>query len=324
MKNLEYTRVLTSNASFQLVRTNPKLTGNLKLTVNEAGDLWLNAIKANVELSKDDYSRFPVDTEQSLASNIFRFFKNGTTPNEIIFSLPREADLTRTSADFKDQYDFSNYFSGVKYFPSSKYSEKFSYLAPLYLKQDLPKYFVIFKIKDPLNSPIDVSKTNFEAGQSRTDYLIELFKTATIVKTFDMGPSSKLGSYLRTYMSSPNYPSGPLSVAFGEDDYSTWNGILVDSGVFGSRGELFYNQYRQSSPLKSFEETITKGFERNGVIVSNILNLEFIFNDIQSISSTWNLGEYPKTTPYLLRFRGDYTCPKESRRCSCSIHQLGF
>ena len=62
MKNLEYTRVLTSNASFQLVRTNPKLTGNVKLTVNEAGDLWLNAIKANVELSKDDYSRFPVDT----------------------------------------------------------------------------------------------------------------------------------------------------------------------------------------------------------------------------------------------------------------------
>lgn len=279
MRDLTYTRTLTSDSSFGLVRTNPKLTGNVKITINDAGDLWLNAIKANAELSKDDYARFPIDTTQSLASNVYRFFKDGTTPNEIIFSLSEGIDLTKTSKDFKDQYDFSHYFSGVKYFPSNKYSEKFSYFAPLFLRKTLPRYFVILKIKDPLNAKIDISKQNYESGQSKTDYLIDLFKKATIIKTFDLSESSKPGKFIRDYVNSPNFPNSPVTTAFGEEDYTTWNGILIDSGIMGNRGELLYNQYVNSTPLKFFEENITKGFERNGVIIPNILNLEFIFDD---------------------------------------------
>jgi hypothetical protein len=297
MRELTYTRVLTADSSFQLVRTNPKLTGNIKITINEAGELWLNSIKANAELSKDDYSRFPIDETQSLASNIYRFFKSGTTPNEIVFGISEKVDLTKTSKDFKDQYDFSNYFSGAKYFPSNKYSEKFSYFAPLYLKKELPRYFVIFKIKDPLNSTIDVSKQNFESGQATSDYLIDLFKKATIIKTFDLGEDSKPGKFIRDYLRSPNFPTGPLTASFGEEDYTTWNGILIDSGIMGSRGELLYDQYLRSTPLKFFEENITRGFERNGVIFPNILNLEFIFDDPTSKKYEINryLGLYLNT-----------------------------
>ena len=60
-KEINYTKVLSEDSSFQLVRTNPKLTGNIKLTVNSSGDIWLDAIKANRELSKDDYAKVPVD-----------------------------------------------------------------------------------------------------------------------------------------------------------------------------------------------------------------------------------------------------------------------
>jgi hypothetical protein len=297
MRELTYTRVLTADSSFQLVRTNPKLTGNIKITVNEAGELWLNSIKANTELSKDDYSRFPIDVTQSLASNIYRFFKNGATPNEIIFGVSEKVDLTKTSKDFKDQYDFSNYFSGAKYFPSNKYSEKFSYFAPLYLNKELPRYFVIFKIKDPLNSKIDVSKQNFENGSPTSEYMIDLFKKATIIKTFDLSEDSKPGKFIRDYLRSPNFPAGPLTASFGEEEYTTWNGILIDSGIMGSRGELLYDQYLRSTPLKFFEENITKGFERNGVIFPNILNLEFIFDDPTSKKYEINryLGLYLNT-----------------------------
>ena len=50
MRELQYTKVLKNDSSFQLVRTNPKLTGNVKIAVNENGDMYLNAIKANLEL----------------------------------------------------------------------------------------------------------------------------------------------------------------------------------------------------------------------------------------------------------------------------------
>ena len=52
-RNISSTKILTDSASFQLVRTNPKLTGNVKVIVNESDEMWLESIKANSELSKD-------------------------------------------------------------------------------------------------------------------------------------------------------------------------------------------------------------------------------------------------------------------------------
>jgi hypothetical protein len=297
MKNLQYSKILSEDSSFQLIRTNPKLTGNLKLTVNESGDLWLNSIKANLELASDDYSRFPIDITQSLPANIYQFFKSGETPNEIIFDLGQEVDLTKTSNNFKDQFDFSNYFSGIKYFTSNKYLERLSYFAPIYLNKIIPDYFVVFKIKNPLNGSILDSQDEFNSGDDRAKYLEDLFKNATIVKTFDLTENSKIGRYLRDYLNTPGFPVSPLTVSFNQSEYTTWNGILVDSGILGSRGEFLYDQYIESSPLKAFEETITLGFERNGVIFPNIINLEFIFNDTSSNKYEFNryVGLYINT-----------------------------
>ena len=287
-------KILTEDSSFQLVRTNPKLTGNVKITINEAGDLWLESIKANRELSKDVYSKVPIDTYQSHASNVFRFFNNGQTPNEIIFDLNEQVDSTKTSNDYKDQYDFSHYFSGVKYLASNKYSERSAYFAPLYIKKQLPSFFVVVKLNDPSNFPLDQMKTLYESGQTKTDYLIDLFSKASIVKTFDLRPETKIGKYIRDYINSPNFPSSPLTVGFEENDYTTWNGILVDEGKLGYRGELLDSLYTSSQPLKSFEENITLGYSRHGIIFPDILNLEFIFNDDSSEKYDFNryLGFY--------------------------------
>lgn len=289
-KELVYTKVLSEDSSFQLVRTNPKLTGNVKLTTNGSDSLWLNAIPANLELAKDDYSKFPIDTTHSLAANIYQFFKRGETPSEIIFDATEKVDTTKTSKEYKDQFDFSYYFSGAKYFASNKYEERFSYFAPLYLKKDIPKYFVIFKIKDPMNHPVDDFKTKYEAGYESDEYLMDLFKNASIIKTFDLGPDSVIGKYIRDYKEAYNFPVSPLTVSYESNEYTTWNGIVIDSGVMGSKGELMYDQFVNSTPLKSFEENITKGYERNGVIFPNILNLEFIFND--DTSEDYEINRY--------------------------------
>lgn len=289
-KELVYTKVLSEDSSFQLVRTNPKLTGNVKLTTNGTDELWLNAIPANLELAKDDYSKFPIDVSHSLASNIYQFFKSGKTPNEIIFDTTERVDATKTSKEYSEQYDFSNYFSGARYFASSKYEERFSYLAPLYLKKDMPNYFVILKIKDPMNHPVDDFKTKYEGGYDSAEYLQDLFKNSSIVKTFDLSPDSVVGKYIRDYKNAEDFPVSPLSVSFDEREYTTWNGIIVDAGVLGNRGELLYDQYVASTPLKAFEENITKGYERNGILFPNILNLEFIFND--DTSENYEMNRY--------------------------------
>jgi hypothetical protein len=293
-RDISYVPLLTEDSSFQLVRTNPKLTGNIKIAISDEGGMWLESIKANPELSKDLYSKVPIDTKQSHPANIFRFLNSGSTPNEITFDLTEQVDSTKTSKNFKDQFDFSHYFSGVKYLASNKYAERMSYFAPLYLKKDVPDYFIIFKIEDPANFPLDEVKQKYEAGESKTDYLIDLFNKASIIKTFDLRAETVPGKYLRDYLNSSNFPTSPLSVSYGEDDFTTWNGIIINEGTFGSRGELTYDLYSSSNPLKFFEENITNGFSRNGIIFPNILNLEFVFNDDSSAKYDFNryLGVY--------------------------------
>jgi hypothetical protein len=293
-REVPYTKVLTDNSSFQLVRTNPKLTGNVKLTINEAGEMWLNAIKANRQLANDTYSKVPIDVTRSHPTNLYSFFNNGAMPNEIIFDFKETVDVTKTSNNYRDQFDFSDYFSGARYLTSNKYSERISYLAPLYLKKEIPNYFVIFKLNDPLNVPIDQGKENYENGQSTGEYIRELFKKGSIIKTFDLRPETSPGKYLKDYLDNVNFPISPLTVSFEEDELTSWNGIVVNSGVFGNRGEYLSPLYQSSTPLKFFEENITNGFSRNGIIFPNILNLEFIFNDDTSNKYDFNryLGVY--------------------------------
>ena len=100
MQELQYTKVLKNDSSFQLVRTNPKLTGNVKISINESGDMYLNAIKANSELSNDDYSKFPIDPARTHPANLFHFFKGGKTPDEIIFDHIRPLKTLRINMIF--------------------------------------------------------------------------------------------------------------------------------------------------------------------------------------------------------------------------------
>lgn len=291
-RNIEYTKILQDEASFQLVRTNPKLTGNVKLTVDGNDKMWLNSIEVNDELSKSIYKKFSVDPTFSLAANVYNFFNSGLTPSEVVFELTENFDSTKTSSDFKDQYDFSKYFSGARYLASRQYEEKLSYFAPIFLKKDIPEFFVIFKIEDPLNHPIDEMKDLYP--YDKEEYLKDLFKKSSIIKTFDLRETTTIGSFIRNYVNDPNFPKAPLNVAYGENSLTEWNGILYDSGVLGSRGELLYDFYVKSNPLKYFEEFITLGFERNNVIFPNILNLEFVFDDDSSDIYDFNryLGVY--------------------------------
>ena len=276
-KQIQYTKILEDSSSFQLVRTNPKLTGNVKITIDLNDQMWLNSIDANEELSKDQYKRVPIDTSASLPGNLFRFFNSGTTPSEIVFDLNESFEPVKTSNDYKDQYDFMDYFSGAKYLPSRRYSEKLSYFAPIYLKQDVPEYFVIFKIEDPLNQRIDQLQANYP--YDRVEYLKEMFSKASLIKTFKIGEGTRVGDYIRQYINRDDFPTSSLEVTYDEDQLTNWCGILYNTGVLGKRGENLKSLYSQSNPLKYFEEFITLGYERNGVIFPNILNLEFIFDD---------------------------------------------
>lgn len=276
--SLSYTKLVGRDASFQLIRTNPKLTSNVKLSVDSNSDLWLNSIPADPELAKDQYQRVAVDTTKSHEFNIFKFYNNGKTPSKLAFKIGSNIIQTVTAKDLKNQYDFDFYTSGAKYLESKQFSEKFSYFAPLYLNQILPDTFVIFKAK---------GASDFTAGQqlatnfSKETLSLEFFKNFQLVKAFDMRPETKIGRYLESILENPMKPSAPIGINFNSSQaaYSYYRGLSIKTGTYVELPVNTNSVLTRGLPILTKEKFIVSGFESNSIIHPNIVNLEFLFND---------------------------------------------
>ena len=260
------------NISYGLLKTNPKLSGNVKLTVDSNGSLSLNSFNANNELSDSSYKKFAVSENSTYQKDLYEFFKKGTTPSEIIFDVYEvDNQYLNTKRTYDQQFDnFYNY--GVEQLNSKFYDENFSFLAPIWLRKEVPDYFVIFRVDGPINPDTYV-------GVATEENFNTYFKNARIIKTFDMRESSKLGSYIRKIVTDSRFKERPLEVSWENDIATYWYGISYQNGALTSKGEFLYDYYKKDRPIKEFEEFITSGFQRNGIISSNLINLEFLFDD---------------------------------------------
>ena len=269
-------RNFTKNSSFGLARTNPKITGNIKITVDSDNNIYLNSIDAVKELSDEKFKKYRITPKSSYAIDIKNFF--GTTPSEQVFAL-YQADTQYTSSkrNLSEQYDrFYQY--GAEALASKFYDEDFSFFAPIYLKNDIPDYFVIFRTTGPINS----FSYDKPISEWPSEVVNSVLSTSTIIKTFSLKEDSSIGKYLRNIVNHPARKPSEMTVSFQQDGYTSFNGISYKEGSFAQKGELLYDYYQQENPIISSEEFLTLGFERNKIVSSNIINLEFLFDDPES------------------------------------------
>jgi hypothetical protein len=268
-------KITQDESSFGVIRTNPKLTGNVKLTIDSADDIWLNSIEAEKELADDRFKKYRISPDSSYAIDLNRFFDTGTTPPEIVYSLYQaDSQYTSTKRNLSDQYDrFYQY--GVTPLKSKFYSEDFSFFAPLYLKEEVPEYFIIFRTEGAINK----FSYDLPSAEWQTQVTSQILDKSTIIKTFSLGPETPIGKYLRNIVTHPARKTSDISVSYQQNGYTTYNGICYPQGSFAQMGELLYDYINQENPLISVEEFVTLGFQRNKVISSHILNLEFLFDD---------------------------------------------
>ena len=80
---------LFDKASYSLVRTNPKLTANVKV-VSDGTDIYLESFSANTRLSSQKFKAFKVDGTSTYDQDVFRFFDNGKFPIEAAYEIFQE------------------------------------------------------------------------------------------------------------------------------------------------------------------------------------------------------------------------------------------
>lgn len=338
-------KIIKQTSSFGVLRANPRISGNVKITVDSSNDIWLNSIDSNQEMSNQAYKGFRISPESSFDRDLYTFFDEGKTPSEFVFGLVGEGDpIQNQIEDLSETYNFF-YSSGVSPLVSDKYSEDFSYLAPLWLGEDIPDYFVIFRVNDPIDYPYQVPVTSISSGKSYkilqdpsvdttdpsylpftvnydgTDYtdgniftgtafssfnvvqgqgnvilldpLFNLSKIediedhftnkiankATAIASFSLKETSKIGKYLRKIKETAGYTDSVIDVRFEENQLTTFNGANYSVGIFDKKGDFLLDYFQTPTSQIGFEDYITDGFRRNGIISYKLLNLEFLFND---------------------------------------------
>ena len=275
---------ILDKASYSIVRTNPKLTGNVKV-ISNGSDIYLESFSANRELSSSRFKAFKVSGKSTYDKDVFRFFQLGETPKDIVYQVFQEFRDIAVLPEYSNQYEMF-YSTGTRSVASDSYSEDLGMLAPIWLNEQIPNYFVIFRLDDPaaVNATIppslQASKNLEDLAQTTKAFREQVLNNCTAIKTFDLSENSTLGKYIRNYRNQETFPKAPLSVSWRKDEKLLWSGIDLQKGGFKTSGSFAYDDLiGKDATIIQNEYFFTEGFQRNGVLLANLINLEFLFTD---------------------------------------------
>lgn len=257
-------KMLDHETSFQLLRANPKLTGNIKVVVDSDNNLYLDTFKVSKGLSQRKYRKVKINPNEYYGMSVMSQLKD--LPSDDLYRIEDSCySLFSSINNVGDSY-YDVYNSGVRTNKDNLYKESFSLLAPLCIRKNTPDFFLIFKCK---NIP------EFTSDKDRISYMITY---GELVKSFDLRKNSNIGKYInKIYNKSKNYP-GYIFVSYNYDEYNVYNGISVDRGVLAPHYESTSTE-RTIKNQVAMNDWYTLGFERNRIIAKDIVNFEFMFDD---------------------------------------------
>lgn len=264
------------NKSFQLIRTNPRLTTNYKIVIS-SDNLYLESFNSSKELSDDKYKNYLLPNDAILEDILPKFYD--TIPKNIAFSPKLNNDANIMHDSYNNQFD-DIYYSGSKYIEDQTYIEEFEYFAPLYIvKNNLPSNFIIMRVDDPVIYE-KVGNEYILGKLSKDNFKTEIIDKWKCIKNFDLSNNSKISEFLnRNINDNDRFPDYSFFFDTKKYNYSKWYGMDYNSGVYTEK-EMFLDDYTYKQRLHyEMEEFITKGFENNDVIYPYILNLNFLFDD---------------------------------------------
>ena len=286
---------ILQKTSFGLLRTNPKLTTNVKLVVDGNDVLYLESFDATRELSKSKYKGFKVSSNSNYYFDLYRFYNNDIkTSMSDAFALYQRDDHLSIQGKFGNQYD-TTYAAGAKANPSKLYDEEYSLFAPMWIEpSNIPDYFIIFKTKDPvsvntINATAENDATLIDKTSNPTYFTENILNNSEVIQSFDLTEASNIGRYIRNHVTNEQFPEASILSNFEKGRYFRYSGMDLRYPGFATKTkEMYYDTWPTDKTIIEYEDRITNGFESCAVAHPNIINLEFLFDDDDSDDYTFN------------------------------------
>jgi len=300
--------------SFQILRTNTRLTSNVKIIFDSNSEIYLESFDTNDTLNDTKYKHFKISKDSYFEDKIPVFYDN--MPTSIAFDVKFDNDNDIVYSDYSQQFD-TIYYAGASNIQDNKfYTEEFEYLAPLYIKKGkIPSNFIILRVDGPCVyekklTDYNVSKTD------RNNFRTEIINKWKCVKVFDFNYSTDIGYWMnRNFVENTRFPESPLEVDYKQGNYSRIYGIDYRTGNYTEKSLSLSETMYYEQPHFKMEEFITNLYKENEIIFPNILNFNFLFDDKPSTPNSYNkysinryLGFYTENmehvttlTPYIQR-----------------------
>ena len=272
-QNIKYVK-LDDGVSFSLVRTNPKLTTNTKLMYN-GKKMYMESYAYSELMNRTTYKNVSIKQNSTYNKDIANFLMGSGSQ---AYSVYQNFSNVAISDSYDNQYE-TMYWCGAEYIDSSFYTEEIGFVAPLYLREKLPNYFLIFR----LDTPSNYNFTLDEKGKTKDasfNFKTDILDKAVLIKTFDLREGSILGNYIHNYVNQEGFEYDKSMCVNFTNAEVTYYGINRVNGVFEKRVESFKNELlKNDCPLLTEEKWFTEGFERNNLIFPYIMNIEYLFDD---------------------------------------------
>lgn len=266
------------NKSFQLLRTNPALTTNVKLVVSSDYKLYLESFDTNSQLSNQKFKHFSLTKNNFYEEQIIKFY-NGLS-SQLAFEVKYDLDQSSVFTTYDKQFD-DIYWSGAKSVEDNWYEEDFEYFAPLFIrKNSLPEGFIILRVDD--SAPLE--EIDNDLGVSRLDknnFITQVVDKWKCVNFFDMRYQSDLGFFLyNNITNNDRFPEKSFDLDFRKYEYSKFYGIDYLNGVYVTKSNFLQKVLYYEQPHFKLESEIISSFRNNNLIYPHILNMKFLYNDV--------------------------------------------
>lgn len=257
---LEY---LSSNGCMSLQKTNVRMSGNIKHVWKSDSELFIESISSDDYFSSAAFKKFAVDLNQPYNHNVYTFLKE-VAHRESIWHIK---DIEATKAEnFSDQYEYI-YTWGAYTETNDLIGKRFRFFAPLFTYGKLPDRFIILRVKNAISD---------EESLSLRDYIAN----SELVLSVDMKSSTtRFGQYLHTLTDSTGFKEHALFANFKES-FIKYHGLDINSGKHKYVTESNYDSLLANErTITEYNNVITNGWMRSELLCTNILNLEFAFDD---------------------------------------------
>lgn len=259
-------------STYQILRTNPLLSTNVKLVVGS--NLFLKSFEATPELGNHNAGYYPISGQNMYGVDVAQFYKYCGISRDSIYSIYDGIDCQYPVMNYSNQYEMF-YNTGASYYSSKQDDHQFEYLAPLWIDKEIPNYFCVFRVPGAVHS--------FE---DEIDIQSDVIEKMQLVASFSMMQGTVLGDYLRRYANT--LPHAPLKVRLSDQSIFV-NGFSITTGSMLSK-RVPMNELLNDDTMMNFDNQITSLYKLNGLVCPFLINLSFLFDD--EVSHDFEMNRY--------------------------------